>query len=149
MESTTRERRALMSRQCAHQRQMYHATCLILWIGHRHAGDGSRVFREHAGRRARLSSASPNSSRRSARACRAVRAHHDEWHEMETCPYNEPRRAVANFCRTTRWIDFATALRGPLYEMETCPYSEPRSAVTKTKQRPVRQKVPGNSISTR
>src|SRR5262249_42589119 len=82
-----------------HLPQTCRGMCLILWIHHLHADDGSRGFRECAGWHALLSSASPNSSRRSAPACRAVRVHYGESREMETCPYSERGKAIARVIR--------------------------------------------------
>src|ERR1041385_7225380 len=79
----------------------------ILLIRHPHGADGLLALPKLVILRARLSSAFPNSSRKSLHACSVSRVLRGEWHETDTCRCTEPRITVAESIRQRGRTQFA------------------------------------------
>src|SRR5690348_16659428 len=84
-----------MLREYGSPQETFPAVFQILLIRHRHGTDDPLALPELVIPRARLSSASPNSSRKSLHAYSVSRVLRGEWHEMGTCRCTEPRITVA------------------------------------------------------
>src|SRR5437660_2579521 len=86
---------------------MFRATCPKLSIVRRTGNDDSPALPESGGQHAPHASASPNSSRKLARASQADRARRAGSREMGTCRYSERRKEIAKSSRRLVQKEFA------------------------------------------